>query len=150
MTQARDTMVPELSKFGRRPGWPNQRTVHTLAAVVAAATDISTEELFSDGRFAILAWARASVYRQLTDLGFSLKGIAAVFGIDHTTVICGLRMDVSGLPPKFSKEFLAWRKKRAAAATMPTIPIMVPVYRVAAPYVSTIKAPTQAQRMGRK
>ena len=66
--------MTDTAKFGRRPGWPSQRTVCVLAAAAAVSANISTEELFSDGRFAVLTYARATVYRQMTNLGYSLKG----------------------------------------------------------------------------
>lgn len=85
--------------------------IHAIIDDVCAALAISREMIYSGRRYKPIVAARRFVWKILKHKGFTYGGNGAIFGKDHTTVMCGLEQieyDIRDLPHIRA----AWNKVR--------------------------------------
>ncbi|RYF50288.1 MAG: hypothetical protein EOO38_06030 [Cytophagaceae bacterium] len=70
---------------------PSVSRVEQYAAEAAAAHDITAEDVMGNGRSIEFVQARWSMWRRLSDEGFTLYAIGQAVGRHHTTIMHALR-----------------------------------------------------------
>lgn len=79
---------------------PSMALVREIASEEATTARINPALIFARDRRACVVWARARVCKRLRETGrYSLLGIAARLGIDHTSVLHAIRRELPESPP---------------------------------------------------
>jgi chromosomal replication initiation ATPase DnaA len=77
--------------------------LRTLVRTIAAEEGVSFEDIMRRTRIHRVAKARWKVFAALKKRGWSYPMIARPFGVDHTTVLYGVRR-LNGAPPAIAHE----------------------------------------------
>jgi hypothetical protein len=83
--------------------------------------------VLSRDRRAAVVWARARVCRRLRGQGFTLSGIGAVLGFDHTTVLHAVRRALPEVPPRLKERAIIPAPAQKSFAVPPVPPKGAPL-----------------------
>lgn len=121
---------------------PSRALVRSLAEKWAPEAKCTVPQVLADHRERHVAWARWQVMRELVDQGYSRAGVARVLGMNHASVINGLkRCTIPCPPPK-----LYPAKKPKPVRMLPPPP--PPPVNHAAVLESSLTPPSKARLMG--
>jgi hypothetical protein len=74
--------------------------VDVIVATVADETGVPRDQIRSRSRLGSASRARHEVWRRLREVGWSYPAIGAAFGVDHTSVMYGVKRATVGFMPR--------------------------------------------------